>query len=822
MRTVFWGLLLSSLVYGYAWAQDRPFQGRRLPTHIAGQVLDATHQQPIEAATVAVWRTADSTLVTGTVTDAQGRFTIEGLRPGRYYVTVSFIGYQRQVLSSIVLRPPNALRIDLGIIHLKPDTAYLQEVQVTAERAAVEIGIDRIVYNTRDQLVSIGGAAVDVLRSIPSVEVDIEGNISLRGNQNVAILINGRPSALQGEALTRFLEGLPADAIERIEIIPNPSARYEPDGMAGLINIVLRQNRDLGLGGSLTLGIGTLNTYNASGLLTYQRGRLNLTTNYGFRTGERPIEGSRFRENRYTDPLSYLEQLDRGTRGRYAHNLNTTLEYRLSRYQSLGLQTLLSFRGGNSSTRALYQNLDAARTLTSQYERQMSGNRNDLNTDVRLFFRRIVTPSRHEFTAELRYERERDDNEERYLQQLLSREGDPLTLMRREQNDQDEHGSTLSLQLDYMRPLNARLRLEAGYKGDLNVNDYAQTYRVQDNSPQLLTNTFRYTLQRHAAYGILNYDQDWWGVQLGLRIEQAYTAFEQKTLGETYRQRYFNLFPSIFLSFRPTETHQVRLSYSKRIRRPRTWQLNPLSDLRDPLFRRQGNPYLDPEYTHAFEFSYSWLSSSFTLTLTPYYRYTVDVIRWYETLDPASGTSIITFKNLASRNDWGLETIGTFRMGQWLNAHASLNFFRVTTDGSNVDTDFGSDAIGWSTRLNATLQLRPGLSLQFFYFYRAPMDIENGRISSHSMATLAVRQQLLDRRASLSLRISDLFNTMRIQTEREDEQFYQRFYRSWNAQQVFLTFTYTFGRQPQRRDRRWSGNRESDRPQDLEGVFMQQ
>ncbi len=821
MRAILWSLLLSGFLSGFAQAQDPPFRARRPATQLTGQVMDASTNQPLEAATIAVWRLADSTLVTGTVTDAAGRFTIEGLRPGRYYVTVSFIGYQRQMLSNIMLRPPVSLRIDLGIIHLEPDTAQLQEVQVTARRAAVEIGIDRIVYNTRDQLVSIGGAAVDVLRNIPSVEVDIDGNISLRGNQNVAILINGRPSALQGEALTRFLEGLPADAIERIEIIPNPSAKYEPDGMAGLINIVLRRNRNLGLGGSLTLGAGTLNTYNASGLLTYQRGRLNLTASYGFRTGERPIEGTRFRENRYTEPLSYLEQLDRGTRGRYAHNLNTTLEYRLNRYNSLGVQTLLSFRGGHTESRALYQNLDDTQTLTSQYERQTTGNRNDFNTDFRLFFRRIVTPSRHELTAELRYEREREANLEHYLQQLLSIEGDPLELMRREQNDQNEHGSTLSLQLDYMRPLNKQLRLEAGYKGDLNINDYTQDYNLQGNAPRSFANAFRYTLQRHAAYGILNYDQSWWGVQLGLRAEQAYTAFEQKTLGATYRQHYFNLFPSLFLSFRPTQTHQIRLSYSKRIRRPNTWQLNPLNDLRDPLFRRQGNPYLDPEYTHAFELSYAWLTPSFTLTLTPYYRYTVDVIRWYETLDPEKGTSIITFKNLASRNDWGFETIGTLRMGQWLNAYASLNLFRVTTDGSNVDTDFGSDAIGWSTRLNATLNIRPGLSIQLSYFYRSPMDIENGRISSRSMATLAVRQQFLSRRASLSLRVSDLFNTMRIQTEREDELFYQRFYRSWNAQQVFLTFTYTFGRQPQRRNRRWN-REENARPEGIEEMFIQQ
>ncbi|MDQ7039851.1 MAG: TonB-dependent receptor [Rhodothermus sp.] len=819
MRAWLCGVLLSLLLSGYVQAQDRPFRSSWMATRISGQVVDTSTNQPIETATIAVWRAADSTLVTGTVTDAEGRFTIERLRPGRYYVTVSFVGYRRQVISNVMLRPPSSLQVDLGVILLEPDTAQLQEVQVTARRAAVEIGIDRIVYNTRDQLISIGGAAVDVLRNIPSVEVDIEGNISLRGNQNVAILINGRPSALQGEALTRFLEGLPAEAIERVEIIPNPSARYEPDGMAGLINIVLRQNRNLGLGGSLSAGAGTLRSYNASGMLTYQHGSWNLTTNYGFRTGERPVEGSRFRENRYQNPLTYLEQLDRGTRNRYAHNLNTTLEYRLNRLNTLGASALLSFRGSSQDTRALYQNLDAFQNLTAQYERRVEGDRQDLNMDYRFFFRRIVDPSKHELNAELRYERAKDNTIAYYLQQPLSTAGAPLDHVRREQNVQDQRGSTLSFQIDYIRPLNEQLRLEAGYKGDMNVNDYSQSYEVQGTLP--FANDFRYTLQRHAAYGVVNYDLGILGVQVGLRAEQARTEFRQKTLNETYRRSYFSFFPSIFVSFRPAQSHQFRLSYSKRIRRPNTWQLNPLSDFRDPLFRRQGNPYLDPEYTHAFEFSYSWISPAVTLTVTPYYRYTVDVIRWYETLHPETGTSIVTFKNLASRDDWGFETVGTFRLGNRLNAFASLNIFRITTDGSNVDTDLGSDAIGWSTRLNTTISVMPGLSLQFSYFYRSPLAIENGRISGHSMANLALRQQFLNNRASLSIRVSDLFNTMRFRVEREDELFYQRFNRSWNAQQVFLTFTYNFGHQNQRRNRRWN-REETGRPEGIEEVFIQQ
>ncbi|MFK7848152.1 MAG: carboxypeptidase regulatory-like domain-containing protein, partial [Rhodothermales bacterium] len=253
-------LLILTLVLP-AHAQNRPGSSQG---EISGRVFDKDLNEPIPSATVAIWLASDSTLVTGTITQNDGSFSIKGLKPGSYSTHISYVGYITKIIPGIEIKP-GALRAALDDIQLLSDTQLMDEVEVAADREFIEVGIDRTVYNTKDQLVSAGGSATDVLENIPSVEVDIEGNISLRGSQNVAILINGRPSPMTGEALVSYLQGLPSDVLERVEVIPNPSAKYEPDGMAGILNLVLKQNQDLGLSGSVTASATTQTSYNASG-----------------------------------------------------------------------------------------------------------------------------------------------------------------------------------------------------------------------------------------------------------------------------------------------------------------------------------------------------------------------------------------------------------------------------------------------------------------------------------------------------------------------------------------------------------------------------
>lgn len=779
---------------------------------LQGQVMERDTPDPIEGATVAVWSAADSSLVTGAVSRNDGRFQIEGLRRGTYYVRVSFVGYRTETVGDVTLQP-GSLAADLGTIALAVDTEHLGEVEVTADRDFVEVGIDRTVYNTKDQLVSVGGSATDVLQNIPSVEVDIDGNVSLRGNQNVAILINGRPSSLSGEALTSFLQGLPADAIERVEVIPNPSARYEPDGMSGILNIVLQKDRNLGLGGSITAGGNSQGAANASGSLTYQQGRWTLFSNYGFRRGTRDIDAARFRENRFLDPLTYLEQTDAGERTSLSNMLNTSLDYELGERSTLSGNAILSYRTGGNSGENVYRELDADRALTRIYRRTSTRDRADLNMDYRLSFQHIVTPREDQLTAEVRFENEDENNDNLYVQEPLDEASAVVT--ERERNEQDEHSREWAAQVDYVRPLGTG-KMEAGAKGSFSRLDsdfFAETFDPLADAflpDAQLINTFAYDEDIYAAYGIVEQSLGRFSTQVGLRAEQARTRFDLRTTNETFENDYFSLFPSAFVTYALTEgealLRTLKLSYSKRINRPNTWQLNPFDDQEDPLFRRIGNPYLSPEYAHSWEASLSQITGTTTLTMTPYFRRTVDVIRWYETVTD-EGVSLLTFENLATRDSWGAEMVGTLRPFDWLNAYASFNAYKVVTDGSNVDADLGNDSYGWTTRLNSTLNLRPDLAVQLSFFYRSPIDIENGRIDSFSMSSIGVRQKLWGEKASLSLNIRDVFNTMGFQVEREDERFFQMSDRNWNAQQIGLSFTYNFGQQDRKRRRNFDGDR---------------
>ena len=833
-------LIAAALLFGFApihaaFAQQfgnrgqggRP-AGQMPSTQISGSVTDAETGESIPSASVAVWSVRDSSLATGTITDADGAFLIEGLRPGRYYAQIHFVGYVTEEISDIALRP-GAWTADLGVVALRTDVQMLDEVVVEERREFMEVGIDRTVYNTRDQLVSAGGDASQVLEEIPSVEVDIDGNISLRGNQNVAILLNGRPTSMTGEALITFLQGLPASTVDRVEVIPNPSAKYEPDGMSGILNIVLGKDQDLGFGGSLTAGGGTQESYNAGGSLNFIKGKFTSFVNYGFRHGQRNSEGDRLQENRVADPLFSIDEDDRGERGGESHNLSASVDYSMSDKNVLSLATRFSGRGGDQDGLNTYRLLDANQALMGIYDRTRIGDRTDLNQDYRLTFSRIVAPGTHELQIEARYENENEDDENSYAEDGVRFEalGDAADLFR-QRSMQEENTGEGSLQLDYTRPL-GNGKLEAGYRGSIDLLDSRFTVFNYDNDRNEYfmdarrTNAFDYRLNIQAAYGIAQQEFGPLAVQVGLRYEQARTTFDLTTVNEQYENDYNSFFPSAFLTWELARTEkgwrQLKFSYSKRISRPNTWRLNPFNDDLDPFSRREGNPYLEPEYTHSMEGSYIHFAGPVSLTLTPYYRKTNNRIQWYEFIDNR-GVSITTFRNFDSSDSWGVESIGTLRLTNRLNAFGSFNAFRMQTDGSNVESGLGNDAWGWSTRANATVSVREGLSVQLSWFYRAPMDIENGRIGSFSRVSVGARQQLLNERASLSLQIRDPFDMMQFNITRDTPRFYQESVRSFNARQVNLSLTYNFGRQQRQRRQRGDYERGDGMDQDMQEVQM--
>jgi outer membrane receptor protein involved in Fe transport len=782
---------------------------------VKGTIIDAESKGPLVRATIALRSARDSSLVSGALTDREGAFTISGLRPGRYYARVSYVGYRTRIVDSLVLRPGGMER-DLGAIALSINPSTTGDVTVSAERDFMTVDIDRTVYKTQDLLVSTGGTATDLLRNIPSIEVDVDGNVSLRGNQNVVVQINGRPLMMSGDALTNFLRSLSASSIERVEVIPNPSAKYDPDGMSGIINIVLKQSEDRGLSGGLNAGAGTRSSYNIGGNINYGSGPWNIFANYGFNTGRWEYNGTRLQENRLVHPLTGVRGSDTGSNLYSGHSLNGTIDYALDKMNSLSLSAVVSTNSGDGDGVNHYFDLDSVREVTDRYDRLNTSGNSELNMDYRLGYKWVEQASRHEFSVEARYSTEREDGSSDYRQQDLTLSGTPANdKPQLQRNDLLEKNRNITLQADYVRPLWESARLETGYKGSLRRIDntfYSESfdYGAGEFRPDMnLNNTFVFDEKINALYATYSQDLDQFGLQLGLRAEDARTTFNLTSVGSAYDNNYFSLFPSAFVSYKPAEGTQFKLGYSRRINRPRTGTLNPFSSSSDPNFRRVGNPYLKPEYTDSYELNFTQFLPWGTATLSPYFRHTTNGIQRYERFD-STGMATLTFENFGKDDSYGAEFITTARVDR-VTAFANVSVYRSVTDASNVDQGLTNDAIGWTARANATVDLGLGLSLQANGFYRSPFNINGGQMGSHSSFDMALQKKLFDDKARIGLRVSDLFNTSSFNVYRGTSAYYEETSRHWGGRSAMLTFSYTFGTPDRNAQRRTTGTQ--DQPQ---------
>lgn len=771
---------------------------------VSGTIVDAETRRPLPAATVSLWTPRDSTLVSGVIAGRDGGFELRGLRPGRYYLRVAFIGYRTAFVDDVVLRPGTPT-LALGEIAVTADASRLEGVTVTGQREFMTVEIDRNVYRTDDLPVAEGGSATDVLRNIPSVEVDVDGNVSLRGNQNVAVQINGRPVMMSGDALASFLQTLPAGSIERVEIIANPSAKYDPEGMGGILNLELQKGEARGLSGGVNAGAGTNDSYSLGGNVNYGSGPWSLSANYGFNTRSREMLGYRLQESRTIEPASRIVSGDTGSHGSMGHSLNASIEYAPSDEHAITLGGRVGMRtsDGERSTTTTYEALVPARSV-----RTTSDEDEGLNMDYRLGYRWTIERRAHELTADVRYGLDRDDENSRAVTAAADA-GAPGP--RRQDVTLGEDNRDLEVKLDYVRPLWEGAKLEAGYIGSLRTiaNDYASA--SDDGSGVLVgdraTSSFDFTEMLHGAYAIVGQAIDDVDLQLGLRAERVATQFDLVTTGESFDNDYFSLFPSALVGWRPGEATQLRVSYSKRITRPRTRLLNPFSTSTDPQFRRVGNPYLRPEYTHALELSVNQFVPWGTLQLTPHVRRTTDAIERFERVDSA-GIVTATFENLGQVDAWGAELLSTARAGDWLSTVASLGVRRAVTDASNVGVGAESEALAWTARLTATASVGWGTSIQGTLFYRSPSNIVGGHTDAHVMSDIAVTKAFLDDRARVGLRVSDPFDASRMRGWRETDGYYIETERRWGGRTAMLTFNYTFGRPDREASRRERGGGE--------------
>ncbi len=775
---------------------------------LRGIVTAAEGSVPLQHAGVAVRSASDSVLVAGAITGENGSFQIRGLRPGAYFMRVTLIGFAPQRKEFTIT--PAAPTFDAGTIAMARVAVALQGVEVTEDRPTMVIEPDRNAYRAKDVAPAAANAS-EVLEAVPSVQVDGEGKVSLRGNENVAIQINGRPSPIRGPQLAAYLKGVPANIIERIEVVPNPSAKYDPEGMAGIINIVLKADTDLGLSAGLSSSIAETDRYNASGNVGYQSGPLSLMSNLGVYSDDREIEGINDRErfDAVRSLIGVTSQDIGGRTGGKGQNLNTTVDYKLSQKTTLSNVLSINRRHGGDTQTSRYTEFDEERSPIDYYSRPRNTDTRGFMVDYTMALKRVMEPRKHELATEVRFNRSHDEDGSVFWKQPLSSSGSPTDFpVEGENNFTDAITRQFTAQADYTRSFGAAYKLETGYKGNARLLD--RDFLVETDSsgdgtwtPSDLSNAFEFDETVHAAYGVLSRNAGKVQLQAGLRAEHASRNFQLVDAAEEFPYDYGSLFPSGVIMYNPSEATQLKVSYSRRIRRPGTQELNPFPSFFDLQNVFIGNPELNPEYTDAIELGVSRTGKLGSIQLSPFYRHTTDIIRvninTADTVNQREVTSI-SFENLATSNSWGADLNGSVRFGQKFNGFTSFNLFKQVTDGGS-ESAVGSSAVTWSARFNGTSQITPTFSVQASYFYRAPMNIERGRFEAFQGMQFSLRKKLNGDKAVVGLRVNDPFNTNRLRVNVGDDNIQQLTVRKFGVRSAWLTFQFNYGQAPKIRER---------------------
>jgi outer membrane receptor protein involved in Fe transport len=778
---------------------------------VRGAILDSASNTPLARASIAVRTKANAALVGGAVTNDAGTFRIQGLRPGTYYLRVTALGYGPVSTAEFTVSPASPMAT-VNPVKLTRVAVALSDVEVKGERDALTVEPDKNTYRAKDVAATANNAS-QVLENVPSVSVDGDGKVSLRGNENVVVQINGRPAPMSGTQLGNYLKQLPSAVIERVEVIPTPSARQDPEGMAGIINLVLKQNVDLGMSGGVTLSSATASgRYNGNGNLGYQSGPWTMFSSYGYNADDRDITGINDRIRLFSTglPSSYTEQDILGQQKNYGHNFTTTVDYKVNTRDVLTNALTLNLRGFTDISVATYSELNSSRTLLDYYDRTRNTDVNSWMVDYTMALKRTLEPRKHEVSGEIRYNRNHDNDDTDQWRLSIGAPGilAPSILpspVDRELASTDATTQTLNAQLDYMKMVKAKTKLETGYKGTgrLLDRDYDVRKDVLGNDqwlPSDLSNALDFTEQVHAAYGVVSQGAGKWDLQGGLRAEYARRDFTLKNSNESFPYDYFSLYPSAIANYKFSDVLTSKIAYSRRVRRPGTQELNPFPQFFDPQNVFFGNPKLNPEYTDAFEFGLVRTGKYGMLQLSPFFRHTTDIIRVnINTADTFEGRDVtsISFQNLDKSDSWGTDLNGQLRLGPLGNILAGFNVFKMVTDGGSASV-LSSDAVLWRAQMNATFNVgkNRNTTLQGSYFYRSPQTIERGKFSAQQMANFSVRQKIMEGKATIALRVQDPFNTMGMRIRTGDDNITQITSRKFGVRAAFLTFQYNWGQVP--------------------------
>jgi len=761
---------------------------------LSGTVVDKITQQPIHYVSVMILRQKDSSTVTGTLTDKKGRFFVQDMLPGNYIVRYSFIGYDTSGSESITITDQQR-EFNLGTIVLSNSTQQLNEVVVTGKKPMLNTSIDRKVYNVDQDIMSKSGAASDILKNIPSVEVDIDGNVSLRGSGDVMILINGRPSPLMGKNRAEVLQQIPASSIERIEVITNPGARYRPDGTSGIINIVLKKNNKAGINGMLIANAGNRERSNGSITLNYNKSRFNTFISYSVRQDERNRYNHIARS--YFDSVgavsSFYEEQGKLKARPLSHLLRAGIDYTINEKNSIGISgsNLVNNLTRNDKVNRFY--FDKTKLLTDQFDRTRHAPAIEHEIDGTVYWQHNFKKDGHEFRIEGTASSQRED-EKNYYANIYNF---PPARTIPDNNWVNQVEKNQQLTFDYTNPISENKTMGLGYAGSFiqqDIDFYVEDFDTAQNKfipNKDRSNRFLYHEIVHAFYGTYEQSLQSFSFSIGLRAEAAYTNVNLKTNDSVIGNEYYRLYPTLHLAYE-LKKGELQLNYSRRVNRPEGDDLNPFPEYIDPLNLRAGNAKLLPEFIHSIEFGYQIKGKQFSFVPSIYYRYKYNS---FTTVTKPLNDSVLltTRENLSNDQSAGLELIFSLNLTKFFSANLSSNIFYNTINASGLGFAEKRSIVSNSTNFNSTFTFTPNTQLQISCNYRSARQTAQGKQNATFVFNMGARQDLFKKKCTVTATLSDVFKTLRQKSTISSSYLQQTGINSRDARIFYIGFSYRFG-----------------------------
>ena len=772
---------------------------------LSGVVIDQETEQPLEYATITLKNQRRPEMLQGGITDINGRFSFE-VYSGKYDINTEYISFKTITKEGVLIRS----NTDLGTIRMEIEASNLDEVELVSERTTVEIRLDKRIYNVGKDITVRGGSVSDVLDNVPSVSVDVEGVISLRGNDNVRILINGKPSGLVGLSGPEGLRQIPAESIEKVEVVTSPSARYDAAGTAGILNIILKKNSLEGFNGTIIVNGGIPKNNRGSTSLNWRAKKLNLfsTTTLGdSQSNGGGLFNSEFFDNTNLNNFSNEKRdYDRNRKNLF---INLGAEYNLNEKNSLTVSGFYRDSDRNSLVSTFIETITSTGTFNSdRFEDEVEL---DQTKQFTANYTKKFDDKGHELVAEFQYETS-DEDEDSDIRSSVPEEVFTLESQKR-----------ILYQVDYVWPIDEQTQFEIGYRGNFKTqkNDYEVT--LEENNVFVtntdLSNVLLYTENVNAAYSQFGKKINKFSYLLGLRMEHSNIIIDQQTTNEKVKKKYLDWFPTFNLSYELSEKESFTLGFSRRIRRPRSWSLNPFPSRSSITFFRQGNPDLDPSYSNTFDLGYLKRWKKFTFNGSVYYqKSTQNIERITEatgefvdvTADDGTVNSVPALRsisvNLSKNIRTGTEFTLTYSPSRKIRLSGNFNIFNSQMIGDYNGANFNAEIISWFSRINASLKLPKGFDTQIRGFYFGPRA--NAQTRSQGIFTLsgAINKSILKKKGTLSIRASDLLNTRRRKSTTTNENFttYSEF--QWRQPTYVLTFTYKINESKSLKKRRSNRN----------------